>query len=52
VKLIQFNNEGTPAQWVNGMNQAIAQKVDLIILEGSPDPRAPARSAIEASRGR
>lgn len=40
VKLIQFNNEGTPAQWVNGMNQAIAQKVDLIILEGSPDPRA------------
>lgn len=40
VKLIQFNNEGSPAQWVNGMNQAIAQKVDLIILEGSPDPRA------------
>jgi ribose transport system substrate-binding protein len=40
VKLVQFNNEGSPAQWVNGMNQAIAQKVDLIILEGSPDPRA------------
>jgi ribose transport system substrate-binding protein len=40
VKFIQFNNEGSPAQWVNGMNQAIAQKVDLIILEGSPDPRA------------
>jgi ribose transport system substrate-binding protein len=40
VKFIQFNNEGTPSQWVNGMNQAIGQKVDLIILEGSPDPRA------------
>jgi ribose transport system substrate-binding protein len=40
VTLIQFNNEGSPAQWVNGMNQAIAQGVDLIILEGSPDPRA------------
>lgn len=40
VKFIQFNNEGSPAQWVNGMNQAIAQQVDLIILEGSPDPRA------------
>lgn len=40
VKFVQFNNEGSPAQWVNGMNQAIAQKVDLIILEGSPDPRA------------
>jgi ribose transport system substrate-binding protein len=40
VELIQFNNEGSPAQWVNGMNQAIARGVDLIILEGSPDPRA------------
>jgi ribose transport system substrate-binding protein len=40
VKFIQFNNQGSPAEWVNGMNQAIAQKVDLIILEGSPDPRA------------
>lgn len=48
VKLIQFNNEGSPSQWVNGMNQAIAQKVDLIILEGSPDPRAIAVQLAEA----
>lgn len=48
VKIIQFNNEGSPAQWVNGMNQAIAQKADLIILEGSPDPRAIAVQLSEA----
>jgi ribose transport system substrate-binding protein len=48
VKLIQFNNEGSPSQWVNGMNQAIAQRVDLIILEGSPDPRALAVQLAEA----
>jgi ribose transport system substrate-binding protein len=40
LKFVEFKNEGTPSQWVAGMNQAIAQKVDLIILEGSPDPRA------------
>jgi ribose transport system substrate-binding protein len=40
IKFVEFKNEANPAQWVEGMNQAIAQKVDLIILEGSPDPRA------------
>ena len=40
VEFVQYNNEGDPAQWVAGMNQAIAQKSDLIILEGGPDPGA------------
>jgi ribose transport system substrate-binding protein len=40
LKFVEFKNEGNPSQWVAGMNQAIGQKVDLIILEGSPDPRA------------
>jgi ribose transport system substrate-binding protein len=40
VEFVQYNNEGDPAQWVAGMNQAIAQNSDLIILEGGPDPAA------------
>jgi ribose transport system substrate-binding protein len=40
LEFIQYNNEGDPAQWVAGMNQAIAQNSDLIILEGGPDPAA------------
>jgi ribose transport system substrate-binding protein len=39
LKFIEYANQGQPSQWVAGMNQAIAQKVSLIILEGSPDPR-------------
>lgn len=39
LKFVQYSNQGQPSQWVAGINQAIAQKVDLIILEGSPDPR-------------
>lgn len=40
LQFIQYNNEGNPSQWVAGMNQAISQKADLIILEGGPDPAA------------
>jgi hypothetical protein len=40
LKFVESKNEGNPSQWVAGMNQAIGQKVDLIILEGSPDPRS------------
>ena len=35
-----YSNEGQPNQWVAGMNQAIAKKVDLILLSGGTDPRA------------
>ncbi len=40
LQFVQYNNEGDPTQWVAGMNQAIAQRADLIILEGGPDPNA------------
>ncbi len=40
VQLVQYNNEGQPKDWVAGMNQAISQRADLIILEGGPDPKA------------
>jgi ribose transport system substrate-binding protein len=33
-----WENEGTPADWVRGMNQAISRGVDLIVLQGAPDP--------------
>ncbi|MDP9830318.1 sugar ABC transporter substrate-binding protein [Kineosporia succinea] len=35
-----FENQGQVSQWVQGMDQAIRAKSDLIILSGSPDPRA------------
>jgi len=40
LKFVEYANQGTPAEWVAGVNQGIAQKADLIILEGGPDPRA------------
>jgi ribose transport system substrate-binding protein len=33
IKFIEFPNQGQPSQWAQGMNQAIAQKVDLIVLQ-------------------
>lgn len=35
-----FENQSQVSQWVQGMDQAIRAKVDLIILNGAPDPRA------------
>ncbi|KAF0957166.1 hypothetical protein MLGJGCBP_07881 [Rhodococcus sp. T7] len=34
-----YTNQGTVAEWVQGMNAAIAAKPDLIFLESAPDPR-------------
>ena len=38
VKFIEFPTQGQPSQWVTGINQAIAQKVDLIDLQAAPNP--------------
>ncbi len=38
-KWIEFPNQGQPSQWVQGMNQAIQRKVDLIVLQGAPPPQ-------------
>jgi len=40
LKVTVYDNQGTSAQWVQGMQTAISQKVSLIILANSPDPRA------------
>jgi ribose transport system substrate-binding protein len=34
-----YTNQAQPSQWAAGMNQAVAQKPDLIMLQGAPDPR-------------
>lgn len=34
-----YSNQGAVADWVKGMQTAIAQKYDLILLENAPDPR-------------
>lgn len=39
VKVVQFTTQGQVSQWVQGMDSAIGQKADAIVLEGSPDPR-------------
>ena len=38
VKFIEFPTQGKPSEWVQGINQAIAQKVDLIDLQAAPNP--------------
>ena len=39
IKYTEYNNQGSPAEWVSGMNAAISQKPDLIILNTALDPR-------------
>jgi ribose transport system substrate-binding protein len=39
VNFVNWPNQGSPAEWVQGMNAAISQGADLILLEGSPDPK-------------
>jgi ribose transport system substrate-binding protein len=41
VKVTEFPNQGQSAQWVQGINQAIAQKVDAIILGAPPEVLQP-----------
>lgn len=36
----RFDNQAQVSQWVQGINQAIASKQDIIVLNGAPDPRA------------
>ncbi len=39
IEFTVYSNQGTVSDWVKGMQTAIGQKVDLIILDGAPDPR-------------
>lgn len=39
VNFVNWPNQGSPAEWAQGMNAAISQGADLILLEGSPDPK-------------
>jgi len=38
--LTVFENQAQVSQWVQGMDRAIAEGSDVIILSGSPDPRS------------
>jgi ribose transport system substrate-binding protein len=40
VNLTIYTNQGQVSQWVQGINEGIAQKPDLIILNLAPDPRS------------
>lgn len=39
ITLTYYPTQGQVSQWVQGMQTAIAQKPDLIMLEAAPDPR-------------
>lgn len=39
LKTTIYENTGQASQWVQGMQNAVAQKPDLIILANAPDPR-------------
>jgi ribose transport system substrate-binding protein len=34
-----YPNQGTPSEWVQGMNAALTAKPDIIVLSTAPDPR-------------
>lgn len=39
LELTFYSNQGAVADWVKGMQTAVAQHYDLILLENAPDPR-------------
>jgi ribose transport system substrate-binding protein len=39
VKYTEYNNQGSPSEWVAGLNAALSQKPDLIVLNTALDPR-------------
>lgn len=39
IKWVQYENQGTPTEWASGINQAITQKADIIILDAGLDPQ-------------
>lgn len=39
MKFTLYPNQGTPAEWVQGMNAALTAKPDIIVLSTAPDPR-------------
>lgn len=39
INLIVYPNQGLASQWAQGMEEAVAQKVNLIVLSAAPDPR-------------
>lgn len=45
VKVTEYPNQGQSTQWVQGMNQAIAQKVNAIILGAPPELLGPQLAA-------
>jgi ribose transport system substrate-binding protein len=38
INWVQYNNQGNPTQWASGINQAISQHADEIILDAGNDP--------------
>lgn len=38
LKFVNWPNQGKPSEWVQGIEAAIAQHADGVILEGGPDP--------------
>jgi ribose transport system substrate-binding protein len=39
ITFVDYVNQGQPTQWAQGMQQAIARKVDLIVLNTAPEPK-------------
>jgi ribose transport system substrate-binding protein len=38
IKYTEYRNQGSTAEWVAGINTAIAQKANVLVLSGSPNP--------------
>ena len=49
VTVTEYPNQGQPSQWVQGMNQAIAEKSDAIILGAPPEQLQPQLARAKAA---
>ena len=52
LKWVEFANQGQPSEWVQGMQQAVARKASLIVLQGAPPPQLLGPQLAAAKRAR
>jgi ribose transport system substrate-binding protein len=50
IKMVSFATQGTPTDWARGIEQAIAQKADLILLETDPHAVLPQLKKAKAAK--
>lgn len=50
IKMVSFATQGTPTDWAKGIEQAVAQKADLILIETDPHAVLPQLKKAKAAK--